>query len=211
MKKESKRCHCCGKKNTYEIKKRLEWNLDSNYFFQLCPSKTEIAEIVSELQTCHHCNYTFINLEEDTPVRKWMLKTEEFHPNELTGNILKAHQVALIMQSLGAFRFAVQWNLYCAVLLTDSNETDLAKSYYKKAFILMERINNNPENTKTAGDFILLLNIMRLSGMFQTVISLGNQNKYSYKGIERKLIEKLIDLARNERNEYIAFYDLLID
>lgn len=208
MKKENVKCTCCKFINAYPIKKRLEWHEDKNPLFQLFPSKEEMYEAVSELQTCSNCGYTFLRLDEDTGVKKWMLKTKEFKLTDVPDTIQKAHQVAMTMQYVKAERYAVQWNLYCAVMLEDIKETELAHKYYKKCFVQMEHVYNSWN--KKPNDLLILMNIMRLARMFQTVISLGNQKKYSYSGIERSLVEKMIELARKENADYIPFYDMLM-
>lgn len=214
MKCEKVTCRVCGEKSSFPVLRKA-YPPEMEKYPRFCPNPETLVELEMDgiIQECKHCGYTFPRIDEDTRIEKKMVKTRVYkHPFTAKYNGPKeaeqCYRIAMTCHETESVRTSAQWFIYAAVLLGDKYEEE-QKKCYKNALMLLEAEIRRTYVPKNIELYLAYLNVMRLLEMFECVKEFGQEMRYRYKQLDRRLIETIIWLAEQKNSEYITYFDML--
>lgn len=212
MKKEKVVCTVCKAKNTFIIPKS-QLGIEEELYSDFCPTYESIVKNhMLYLQKCEKCGYVFSRIDEDTKISRQIIKSDRYQfplGKEFTGdeNAVLCCRTALIYREIKCYRLAAKWFIRTAVLLEREEET-LKRICFQNAVLLLKRVLDESDKNMDFELQIAYLNTMRLAGMFDIVKETGTKIKYRYEDIDRKLLEKVLELAAKGNRNYITFWEM---
>lgn len=213
MKKEKVVCNVCGTKNAFLILKPQL--VDKGMLYPtFCPNIADITEMeIKYLQKCPNCGYVFPRIDEDTRIKKSIIKTNGYRfpfGEAFTGSeeAVKCYQVALVYREMECRCLAAQWFIYAGVLL-GKEYNGLQKKCYQNAVLLLKEEVENTKREQKFEIYLAYINSMRLAQMYDFAKEIGTQGRHKYTGMDRKLLETVISLAEKEDAAYLTFWEMI--
>lgn len=207
MSKEICRCRIC--KNKLEEKEYPDSEELQMIYPRFAPRIEWIENAARQIMEYECCGYTFIHLAEDTRFSKKKVESDEyqypFGENYIgLHEAVKCYRVAMVYNWLSCNRQAAVWFLYAGVLLKETKE---AKRCFKQALILLQKeVQGGYQYFETS---VACLNILRILGFFKPAISIGENMKDLFQGLEKELISSIIELCQKGNSTWYEYFEIL--
>ena len=207
MSKEICRCRVC--KNKLEEKEYPNSEELQMLYPRFAPRIAWIENAAKQIMECECCGYTFVHLAEDTRFSKKKVECDEYqHPfgEKYTGSheAVKCYRVAMVYNWLSCNRQAAVWFLYAGVLLKKTKEGERC---FKQALTLLQKeVRGGYQHFETS---VAYLNILRILGFFKTAISIGENMKDLFQGLEKEVIFAILSLCQEGDSTWHEYYEIL--
>lgn len=207
MSKEIFYCRVC--KNKLEEKEYSDSEKLQMLYPRFAPRIEWIENAAKQVMECECCGYTFLNLGENTRISKKRVESNEYqYPfgDEYKGSheAVKCYRVAMIYNWLSCNRQAAVWFLYAGVLLKQTKEGE--KCFKQALTLLQKEVQGGYQHFEIS---VAYLNVLRLLELFKTAISIGENMKDSFQGLEKELISAILYLCQKGDSTWYEYFEIL--